>query len=735
MPAAYPAKALGFYLVLGACTTTDTSPPGDAGPAGDARAAARDAAPDPPAKDGEPLAPADPSVEARLAGAIRLVDDGLPDKALPVLQELDGKAGPLADYHLYYTARCLLELKRPAAARAALERLREMKGSRLRGEVPAMVAMSHFLEDKFDAAAGEYADLVEKASDADDRTPGLILMLGRSYENAQQTVNAKGAYGEIIRRFPFSREAPEALEAFTRLAPSFAMPAAWTAQRVEAFEKKKMFGAALEELEKLPVPKKKDDKHAYLYRKASLLFKARGSGAEVLRILTRLIGQKSKNTDGAILLAARCKSRMGDIKGARALYQLYLKRYPGSASKGEIVLTLLRYDMQEKRFVFILKTYARFVTEPLFLGPEEHREVRWILGFAAFLNGSHARAGAIFSGLKKGTKDRMELMRADYWTGVTLLEQGRKKQAAKVFRALFDKNPLHYYSILALMRLREMGETAVLPPAPRGKLPEASEDPCALLPPSVQMLLRMKLPLLAKEELRHRKDEILKAYATDPDRLLRIFACSGAQEVLHDALASSYEKYTLFYPYEDIVSYWKILYPLFRMQDVESLSAERGVSPWLTLSIIRQESRFDADAVSYAGAMGLMQLMPKTARQVAATLGETYDPASMLDGAVNMRYGVTYLSSLVEKFNGNVPLAVAAYNGGPHNVGTWLGQHWTDRPDLFVELIPYDQTRTYVRRVMTSLIRYGYLYDGSVEPVVEMLGRKPEPKFKKSPDF
>ena len=226
--------------------------------------------------------------------------------------------------------------------------------------------------------------------------------------------------------------------------------------------------------------------------------------------------------------------------------------------------------------------------------------------------------------------------------------------------------------------------------------------------------------------------EIMEA---DPDKLLRIFACSGAQEVLHDALAPTYEKYTLFYPYEDIVSCWKILYPLFRTQDVESLSAERGVSPWLTLSIIRQESRFDADAVSYAGAMGLMQLMPRTAQQVAAMLGETYDPPSMLDGGLNMRYGVTYLSSLVEKFDGNVVLAVAAYNGGPHNVGTWLGQHWTDRPDLFVELIPYDQTRTYVRRVMTSLIRYGYLYDGSVEPMVKMLERKPEPKFKKSPDF
>jgi soluble lytic murein transglycosylase len=249
------------------------------------------------------------------------------------------------------------------------------------------------------------------------------------------------------------------------------------------------------------------------------------------------------------------------------------------------------------------------------------------------------------------------------------------------------------------------------------------------------MLMDMGLADMAEEEMKNRRDAILKSHESNPDHLLKIFECGGALDALYQSLSGKYNKYTYYYPYEDIVSFWKILYPRFQMEDVTSISGELGVPPYLTLSVIRQESRFDPDALSYAGAMGLMQLMPATARQVAGELGEPYDREALFDGAVNMRYGVTYLSKLLKKFDGNIPLAVASYNGGPHNVGTWLKQKWTDRLDLFVELIPFGQTRNYVRRVTTSLIRYTYLYDGTLEPMVDMLGRKPNAAFKKDPSY
>jgi soluble lytic murein transglycosylase len=114
-----------------------------------------------------------------------------------------------------------------------------------------------------------------------------------------------------------------------------------------------------------------------------------------------------------------------------------------------------------------------------------------------------------------------------------------------------------------------------------------------------------------------------------------------------------------------------------------------------------------------------MQLMPGTAARVAKLLGEEYDREAAYTPAVNLRYGIHYLSLLLQKFGGSPLLAAGAYNAGPGAVEEWLGMQWTGRMDLFVELIPPAQTRSYVRRVVTSLVRYRFLDGGAPE---ELLG-------------
>lgn len=136
------------------------------------------------------------------------------------------------------------------------------------------------------------------------------------------------------------------------------------------------------------------------------------------------------------------------------------------------------------------------------------------------------------------------------------------------------------------------------------------------------------------------------------------------------------------------------------------------VDPLLALGLMRQESVYRQWALSPVGAIGLMQVMPRTGARVAALMGDPhYSPEQLEDPSTNVRYGMWYLSRLLDRFGGAFPLAVASYNGGPHNVGSWL-RPWgaSIRMDDYVEQIPYPETRDYVKKVTGYYATYLALY-------------------------
>lgn len=136
------------------------------------------------------------------------------------------------------------------------------------------------------------------------------------------------------------------------------------------------------------------------------------------------------------------------------------------------------------------------------------------------------------------------------------------------------------------------------------------------------------------------------------------------------------------------------------------------LAPPLGLAIMRQESNFAPDARSRVGALGLMQLMPATARKVAAGLGARFSIGALTaEPSLNIELGSTYLAQLLTRFDGAIPLAAAAYNAGPRRVDAWLADNGDPRaggPDMidWIELIPFNETRNYVQRVIESLEIY-----------------------------
>jgi soluble lytic murein transglycosylase len=153
-------------------------------------------------------------------------------------------------------------------------------------------------------------------------------------------------------------------------------------------------------------------------------------------------------------------------------------------------------------------------------------------------------------------------------------------------------------------------------------------------------------------------------------------------------------------------SLWKAAYPTGLLPTIKGQGAS-AVDPYLVAAIIREESQYDRQAVSRVGAIGLMQVMPGTANNVAQRLGlPAVGRDDLFDQETNIQIGVRYVEQLLEHFSGNVALTIASYNAGPLIVTSWMAQHPGRSQDEFIELIPYQETRQYVKRVLRSYREY-----------------------------
>ncbi|TNE85520.1 MAG: hypothetical protein EP330_25295 [Deltaproteobacteria bacterium] len=153
-------------------------------------------------------------------------------------------------------------------------------------------------------------------------------------------------------------------------------------------------------------------------------------------------------------------------------------------------------------------------------------------------------------------------------------------------------------------------------------------------------------------------------------------------------------------------------WPLAHAEHVWTHGREHDVDPLMVMALMRAESTYNSIAVSRVGARGAMQIMPRTGHLLADIAHDEHFTAGDLeDPVLAVEYGITYLGLLQDRFDGVFPLAVASYNGGPHNVSSWMRGTGADMPiDAFVEHIPFRETRRYVRRVTSNYATYVDLY-------------------------
>jgi soluble lytic murein transglycosylase len=284
---------------------------------------------------------------------------------------------------------------------------------------------------------------------------------------------------------------------------------------------------------------------------------------------------------------------------------------------------------------------------------------------------------------------------AEYWRARALERLGRGDEARSRFAHLVELHPTSYYAGLADERLGRS------PPAGSPVAPPPPPFPAELAGPHAErarVLSALGFGRFARREL----DALADADAPRP-ALVDAYRAVGAIAPAVRLAAGEHRPFSApptetLYP----LGYWDVVQPAARAE---------GVDPLLVVALIRQESLFDPDAVSSAGARGLMQLLPSTARHIhAAEGGPSPTPPALHDVATNVRLGVTLLARLLARYRGSMVKALAAYNGGEDAVAKWERRYAGREPDEFVELISFRETRDYVKAVLRNLRAYRQLY-------------------------
>jgi soluble lytic murein transglycosylase len=297
-----------------------------------------------------------------------------------------------------------------------------------------------------------------------------------------------------------------------------------------------------------------------------------------------------------------------------------------------------------------------------------------------------------FAALPNLSSSAITLGRAGYWLGLAYTASGHTEDADAAFKAAAAW-PTTYYGQLAVLALGE--PEAALAERIRAAA-DPAWDPDRALAFAGNELARAATLLAAWGEPRRAKPFLqrLDEQATDP--VGRAITARFAVELgLPEQAVAAARRAG-----RDGIALPRIGWP-------EAVNPPEIVERAVALGLIRQESSFDPGAASPAGALGLMQLMPATATQVARRLNE---PAGTLtDAAFNMRLGATYLQGLLDRFA--LPAALAAYNAGPSRAAEWLsvnGDPATGAVDPvdWVELIPFNETRNYVQRVIENVLIY-----------------------------
>ncbi len=404
--------------------------------------------------------------------------------------------------------------------------------------------------------------------------------------------------------------------------------------------------------------------------------------------------------------AAHWRWNADDDATALKLFRDLARRFPSSSEAPEALYAMGRIQQEVGDFDAAYASYTSLAER--YPSARSAQEARWRAGWVRYMGGDFPDAARIFARLA-GESEHDTRVAAEYWEARALEYAGAPEAKAKLTHVA-QQHGETFYGVLATARLgiaTASGPTrdleARLPPFPESLAGPHADRARRYAELGLHRLAQRELEALAPSAS---TASLLQAYAA-------VDAPGPALRLARSSVTNTERRYL--YP----LGYWEVVRPM---------AEARGLDPLLVAALIRQESLFFPDAVSPADAHGLMQLLPSTARDLAAASGlPPPDREALHRVATNVDLGTSLLRRLLDRYGGSRVKALAAYNAGEDAVGRWERRYGGRPEDEFVELISYRETRDYVKAVIQHYEIYRQLYAPSASET--SLGSPPKEPF------
>ena len=646
-------------------------------------------------------------------------------KAIDPFNRAKAGASELGDYVAYYLGDAYLKTVHNAEALSTLADFsKNFPDSLLIRDAHLVYASALLAEGR----AQEAADLLEK-----DRAPvraDVELAVGRAYEAAGDTQKAASAFRNLYFNLPTSFEADVAGTELHKLGISGSIAERRT--RADLLFKTRHYSDAAHDYHDLVGEVTPADRPEVQLALANALEKTDRSH-DARQLLTSMgVQTGDAEAERLYLLSETARSTSDEEAVQRTLNEL---RQFGPASPwleqallsaGNMYLLKHDYDHAIDYFRELQQRFPK---------GGHASSAHWKAAWLTFRQGRTDDARKGFEEQIALYPDSAEIPAALYWRARLAEEEGNPAMARAFYQRLSDRFRNYYYAELGRQRLKALPGLAAGSPKegpPKDGWPQEDVPHYPLLdhvsslptagkitaaaPPDDNLRVE-RARLLSNGALADMAVRELQAAASQeggtwaPPEMARVYQDGGR----YDRGIEIMKRATPNYFAVDIPDlprpYWEALFPKAYWTDLRKYSVLNGLDPYLVASLVRQESEFNALALSRANAVGLMQLLPNTGKTVAKQVKlKGYSAPQLYTPAVNLELGTRYFKEMVDKYNGQFEYALAAYNAGTDRVGDWLGQgHYRD-PQEFVESIPFTETREYVQAILRNANVYRQLY-------------------------
>jgi soluble lytic murein transglycosylase len=624
---------------------------------------------------------------------------------------------------------------------------------------PAMLELARHYEDAddYDMALQWYRLYLTEAESYNERALAHYRM-GRAFERRGDKEAAKRSYATAVNDFPRSRHSHDALKQARKISRSFTD----RYHQGLVLYNRNLYGDSAEFFAYY-LRHNDDDEfdheaNYFLGRSNQRLGNYR-TAARKFEDATEF-GPDAEYHDLAWSKLAYCRRASGRLEESLATYERFAAEHPEREAAPELLWEKARLLEEKQRWEEAGAEFRRIVGA--YPGSDRAGDALFRAGLCLFKLEDHSGAQAVFEGILAGAlgdtsggtpggDSGEDAARAHFWKAKCIEElaasSNASPEAVDAYARAVEAARDSYYGARARIRLRELGHaeaaaggaarrhsgtTSFVRPAMWGG--EALEfaawlaewyDQVYFQADRVELRQRIySQPAFRRADVfltLHLRSTALSELSTlegsvgrDP-RALDILVEYCERVGLHRRAILLAERILAISPAETLsdapVYLQKRICPIHFSEIVERECAARSIDPNIEYSLIRQESLFEPEAVSWVGARGLSQIMPSTGRWAARRLGHRgFRNTHLFDPATNIRFGTEYLSVQLEEFNGDIVRALAAYNGGPEASERWWGYGGERDSDVFVEDIGYAQTFDYVRRVVRYSETYREIY-------------------------